>query len=571
VAGPRRPRLERTATVLSLVLLSLASCARAVREERREQIADTQVPVRFAAEAPRSWDFGDGTPRAFGRQVLHAFLKPGRYTVKGYDGEALADAVELAVAPRGVFRAVPADAQAVLIVRSLDELGPTVDFAERFAGAAWAQRALDGLPALAFALEQGSGAGTVVEGGRGVGAFIWRDSDSAVSFVSVFEPAAATAAFEHWLEAHAWERTAELAWRSAALERELRVVVDRGVLYAVVSDPGASPPDAAARIARGDALGLESSRATAASLDDLPSGGVVLLARPPGEGPAADLLVAALKVGPGEAELSGRLAAASPLWPMPGPARAKLLASAPEGPVAVLSLSVPAERVLSLLVGPKKSRARDRLALQVEQLGGELEAGAAALDGTIEALAYFDAEGFLRTATERGGHPEPRGTVLAEGGVTDAPAAATLAGAVMQRWFSPVAASADAGAWRWVASWDEQPVELSVTAGLFSFKAGPALEDRKPENLRASLAKRFGGAFGPGHVSFFGDVGQLRRELLVPRMLKGLDPRRVLTTQALSLTFLDRLTEIDAVLVDLAPDAQGAKLQAWVKLKPRDK
>jgi hypothetical protein len=54
-------------------VLSALSCARAVREERREQAIDTGQTVPFSAERPRRWDYGDGSPAREGQVVEHAF------------------------------------------------------------------------------------------------------------------------------------------------------------------------------------------------------------------------------------------------------------------------------------------------------------------------------------------------------------------------------------------------------------------------------------------------------------------------------------------------------------------
>jgi len=57
---------------------------------------------------------------------------------------------------------------------------------------------------------------------------------------------------------------------------------------------------------------------------------------------------------------------------------------------------------------------------------------------------------------------------------------------------------------------------------------------------------------------------------MVPRLIPDADPRRVITAQALALTFLDQLTQVDQVVLDAVPSPHGAEVQAVVKLRPRE-
>jgi hypothetical protein len=63
------------------------------------------------------------------------------------------------------------------------------------------------------------------------------------------------------------------------------------------------------------------------------------------------------------------------------------------------------------------------------------------------------------------------------------------------------------------------------------------------------------------------DFGQLRQELLLPRLMKDVDPRQALTAQALAATLLDRLTQLDLAVIDLSPTPEGAALQAVIRLR----
>ena len=115
----------------------------------------------------------------------------------------------------------------------------------------------------------------------------------------------------------------------------------------------------------------------------------------------------------------------------------------------------------------------------------------------------------------------------------------------------------------------DRPLEFALTDQALFAKAGSAIDGRDPADLSQALSARFEGAFGPGHASVFLDVGQLRRELLRPRLMTDVDPRRALPAQALAATLLDRLTQLESALVDLAPSPTGANIQAVLRLRPK--
>jgi hypothetical protein len=122
--------------------------------------------------------------------------------------------------------------------------------------------------------------------------------------------------------------------------------------------------------------------------------------------------------------------------------------------------------------------------------------------------------------------------------------------------------------WRFLlSSW---PAEVAVTSNTFFFKAGEPIKNRVGRDLVATWRHEFDDAFAPGHVSLLIDVGQLRRELMEPRAIEGLDPRRVVTAQAIAQTLLDRVTQLDAVVLDIAPDAKGASVQAVVRVREQE-
>ena len=62
---------------------------------------------------------------------------------------------------------------------------------------------------------------------------------------------------------------------------------------------------------------------------------------------------------------------------------------------------------------------------------------------------------------------------------------------------------------------------------------------------------------------------EARREMMIPRVIEGLDPREVVNAQARTLYFLDTVTQLDELMLDIAPDAKGAAVQAIVRLKTK--
>ena len=126
---------------------------KAVRVERRDAPVEAGIPVIFEAESSRTWNFGDGSAPVQGRLVRHAFERPGRYVVRGNEGDSLRDEVALVVAPRPVSHQVPPDAQWAVLVAQAGGLAQLTDAAEQLAGAALVQRWLEIHPVAAWASE----------------------------------------------------------------------------------------------------------------------------------------------------------------------------------------------------------------------------------------------------------------------------------------------------------------------------------------------------------------------------------------------------------------------------------
>ncbi|MEW5743214.1 MAG: hypothetical protein AB1938_30140, partial [Myxococcota bacterium] len=354
--------------------------------------------------------------------------------------------------------------------------------------------------------------------------------------------------------------------RFESVERDLDVFVDRGVLYAVAAPPTHREASVQARVAAMDARGLEADGSTAVALDELAAGGVVLVARPP-EGTSWSLLTLAVKVLGERAWVTGRAHGKGPLWLAPKVDARRLLTQAPAGPIAVASATLPAGALLAL-AGMGKGTPRYReLARELAGEGVELEAALAGFQGAFDAAAYFDVPGFVRGTIASGGRPEPAVSLLAEALVRTSPALERLVGLWAAQLVPGVRRMAGEGVTAWRGAFRARPVEVVLSKEALFVKSGAPVDERESANLSGELGDRFEGAFSPGHVSLFVDVGQLRRELMMPRLMSDVDPRSALTAQALAVTFLDRLTQLDSVMLDAAPDERGAVLHAVVTLR----
>ncbi|MBL8917814.1 MAG: PKD domain-containing protein [Myxococcaceae bacterium] len=553
--------------LVSVVVVAVsASCVRAVREERREQPVDTGQLVRLSSEGPRRWDFGDGAT-ASGQVVEHAFTKAGRYEVKALDGDRVTDRVSVLVQPRDVFHAVVPGAEAVLVFRTLDDVGPAIDFVERLGSVGAVQRLVERAPVLQFALEPGRAGVAAIDRAEGAGTFLVPGVEALVTFFGVHDEAGGTKAFREFLVDHGW-REAEGRFVSQDLRGKL--FADRGTVWFVTGEADAEIDRAAALVLAAPTQGLVSEPAAAAAIAELASGGVAVLARPSAPSRARrvapqawSIAVGALHFGAQEGRLVAKLLAAGPLWKTPPRSRpARLLANTAEGPIAAVSLDVPVVEVLDAFgLGPRSGEVDDE----------EVRAGLAVLSRRLDLSLYADVDAFLAATIRGGGRPAPRVTLLAEAAVPDRVAVRGALERLLMRRREPVdsASEGDTTIWRTVVA--PQPLELALDRDTLYARWGRPLDGAAPIDLVSQLARRSEGACGPGHVTAFIDVGQLGRDLLEPRMVPGLDPRKVITTQALTSTFVTQLTSVEQVFLDLAPTATGASLLLEVKLSPPER
>lgn len=558
----------------ALALLALISCTRAVRSERREQPVDTGVAVAFSAEAERTWDFGDGSAPLTGQAVRHAFVKAGRYEVKAFDAEQVTDVVSVIVQPRSAFHAVLPSAGLAVVARGLDDVAPTIDFLERVGITSGLSTALDQMPMLQFLLAPGAASSTF-DRLEGAGAFTV--GHARISFVGVIDEAAAAKAFGEFLVDHGWTPEEQGAYSRRGTNG--LVFVDRGTLYFASDDEAASLTSVRHRIVEAPALGLDSDVEISSALADAASGGVVLMARANAlEGSLKpknwSVAVGALDVKGDGLRLIAKFSAAKPLWSAPATLAAKrLLNDVPQGPIAAASIDVPVSQVLEALGLDTKRADGEKSKSLVPGLADdddEVRAGLAVLSRRIELALYFDVDEFLAATLRGGGRPAPRVTLLGE---TDVPDRALMKGAierVLSRRRAPYADSEAAGVKTWNTLALDQSLELVLGAKLLSARWGRGVVGIRPIDMIAELAKRSESAAGPGHLTLFVDVGQLARDLLEPRQVPGLDPRKVVATQALTSTFLTQLTSLDQIFLDVAPTPKGATLYLEVRVSRRE-
>ncbi|MBS1149493.1 MAG: putative lipoprotein [Myxococcaceae bacterium] len=563
------------------LLALLSGCHRVLRETKIEGQIDTGVLVDFGEGDGRalSWDFGDGTARAGTQQARHAFLKPGRYLVQGYEGERLAERVEIVVVSRALVRAVPEDAEALVWTPSLKEdLGPTVDFFERVAGPGNALRWLEQawLPALAVELSMGDG--SVVDPQEGVGLMMLPGFPGQIALLGVVDADRAVQALAQKLaQAGAEEdpktddgiRLFVAPWGSAA------AFVDRGYLYLVLPEPEVDAHQvlkAVGRVRSSGLLGLQAYPPFAESYAALGNANLCLYARdnrqvPKGaRPPLLQSVVAGVRVGTVSATLEGTVRTSRPLERTAG--AGSMFARAAEGPVAALKLSLPPEELADLALGQANNGSRGSLLRKLEVAGIDTTASINAFTGEVGVLAWFDAEGFLKNLVGGTGKPDWRGVVhLIAGLTTREPVAPLLTRLLGEAVRAPYADDRDALLWQWRLA--SATATIALTPRALMIRSGDGSGPRANADLSRELGERFKGAFGPGHSSLLVDLGRLKRELDTPRVIPGLDPSKVVTSQGFSSAFLDHLTPIDHVVLDFEPRGNGGRLWGMIRLKER--
>jgi hypothetical protein len=549
-----------------MVVLALCGCLR-TRVERREVPVDTGIALPFGdPHGPvLSWDFGDGTPRVEAAFVKRAFTRGGHYLVRGTEGDRLAWQIELDAVPRPVTRAVPADAEWVVFSPQVKaDFDASLDFFEHVVGAQNLQGMIDGSLLGSLAIDSTT-VGTLVDPLEGIGAFTLPGLDATVALLGVTDEQPA-------LDELA-ARFTGISVGEGALGFETKegsrvlVFADRGYLFAVFPHAPSVAVRVMEHVRAADARGLEQSASYRALPSDR-SGRVVVLGAPRDKRELPiDALWATLSVGAREALLEGRLISSDALWQSQGQGPAfALFARAWEGPVAAASLRLPLPMVRSVL--QKGSPEREASQKRLLSHGIDIERMVKSLTGDVGGLVWFDAEAFLRNLVDGSERPEPKGAALVEVQLSDNQAWEAAVGQMLEV-FLPVRPKVQprADGTVWTTHLAGQDAQLTLEAKAMRLELGSGLKGRTLVDLSGQLQQRFDGAFGKGHASLLLDLGRLRAELETPRVIEGLDPMRVVTVQGFASAFLDRLTPIDHVVVDLAPLPDGAKLSGRVVLK----
>jgi hypothetical protein len=365
-----------------------------------------------------------------------------------------------------------------------------------------------------------------------------------VGVIGVDDDVKARASLREWLAVHDWSFVSDVQGltRFEHEDRALDVFVDRGALYAVESLLTARETSAQSRIAAAPALGLDFDPSLGAALDALPSGSVMTLRRLENS-----LVAAVLRFEKDRVTWEGRLIRARPAWSaVDAGVSPSLLAAAPLGAIAIASTSASLGDVASIFVEPSELP--------------ELVPGLQALDGRLELAFYFDVEGFVRATLAGNGLPEPRALLLIEAGVAEPARVRPLIDALSRRW----GLSLEHQDGTWSGDLRGMPLTIRLTSSRLVVRGGSDSTERQQTDLRAAFPTA---ALGPGHVAAKLDLARLREELLLPRRLQGIDPRRALVAQAAAVTVLDRLTRADTATVLLHPTADGASFELTVTLR----
>lgn len=529
---------------------------KSVRVERRDTPVEAGVPVSFEAESTRTWTFGDGSPVAQGRLVRHAFERAGRYVVRGTEGESLREEITLVVAPRPISHQVPPDAQWALLVTQAGGLAQLTDAAEKLVGADLVQRWLELHPVAAWASESRETGSPLLDPAEGFAIWAWPEHPDALVTTVDVTSTEALPALREWLKGHEWSpvSTVQGLVRFEREDRALDLFFDRGSIYAVESALTGRVASAQQRIAVAPAQGLTFDPEVGAALDALPTGSVQTWQRAAGGLPYRSI-AGAVRFSNQGATWEGRIAAPLPLWIEGTAVTTRLVRKAPESPTVLLSISAPIDSVAKAWPG-------------FPELSAELPsvlAGLAGLGQPLDLLAYPDVPGFIRSTLGGDGLPKPRGVVLLEVPVRAPAAVAVMLRALFVRWEWTMDERRVGENVQWTGVVGGQPLEVTLTPTALLARGG-----RPDERPIADLTTARPTTFEPGHLAVELDLGSLRRDLLRPYRLDGIDPRRTLATQAAATTVIDRLTSLDLATLDLHADAQGARFELTVHFKNRD-
>ncbi|MGA9522805.1 MAG: hypothetical protein WBV82_15160 [Myxococcaceae bacterium] len=558
----------RRLLLLSLILVS-GACHRAARPDvsvPREAFAGEPVRlVASGAEEPGPVWFIDDRQVAQGASVEHSFHTAGVHRVRAeLDGDTL-HVEELTVLPRPVLRAIPAQvAQVTWIPHVQRALEPAVDFLERATPSFSA--AADEDPFLRYALELSAGPPPPELGldpEEGLAAFRLHEVPGSIVTIGVQDDAAALRSVRRAFVQRGYTAT-EASGVIALGHREGRTAfafTDRGYLYLLMSEGAESfaALDRVRDVVRASpAEGLSGDQTLGRLRERVMAGQVYVLLRPrrsAGEGPRIEGALTSLQFASEVLAIDGFVLADGPLWNVTSAPAGSPLEGGAHGPVLAASLSVAPEELAKLLRGGLDGDDDAELA-QLER----------AFTGTVGLTAYLDARGTLDRLGKNPGAPDVSGTLLAHVGVRDRPLAESLVErALRQRGLTYEKRPAtDATAFLFELRGRRAVVE--VTEDRLNLEAGEPLRDREGGRLLQQLQERYGAqTFGPGHASLLIDLGQVLRELSQAQAGGG----KAAAMTGLARSFLQQLTAVDTVFVDVQPVDEGARLKGRVTLRPR--
>lgn len=523
------------------------------------------VPLAFGVEdASAEWTFGDGSRPARGAEVKHAFARAGDYVVRARVGDDELLRQPVTVVPRPVLQAIPPGVSSTIFIPKVrGTLEPAVDFVERAFGRLGPSRTSGREPFFIYAVEL-SGGPPPEEWGldpeEGLATFQFSQSPHLVTTVGIVdEPRALNTAAE-LLAQRGFQlrsnRELPLEFRNDA-GQGIWAFVDRGYLYFVSDD---APPNedgdvsgVMERIRTMPAEGLSGERLEQL-LQQVQAGAAYLYLA--GTSQQTSVL-ASLRISPDRLELDGVLTSSEPIWRTDAAPQIVPLASEAVGPVLAASVSLDPLSLAQLLVQSGL--------VPSTRTPEEVRALAEVLRGDLAVLGYFDAAGTVKRMTQREGFPEVSATVVLHAGIRDRAAAEKWLERTLQAnevLFERRAAS-DAVAYRFVALGRAGVAE--VTADRLFVEVGPALTGRPGVALAQTLQRVYGdAAFSRGHLSAVADLGQVLREL--EQAAPGEDDAKML--RGFASEFLQQLTAIQTVFVDVAPDPLGARLTGRIELRP---
>lgn len=252
-------------------------------------------------------------------------------------------------------------------------------------------------------------------------------------------------------------------------------------------------------------------------------------------------------------DFAGYLASFIPLRPPPRrAAKRSLLRNAPARPMFSIGMWLERELLSQLLFfEPEEGETEQSSPVDLWE-----EALATALDGRLDVLLYVD-ENARDTELLPAVPSIPLSAAMVEGTIADSSAMKRYVEVLLER-LQPhrlrQTRSDKVSTYR--GSVDELPFELRVSDKLINAKLG-RLGKRKFVNWESAMQKKFGGdAFGPGHVSMFVDVAEMRRQLFE---MGGVE------IDAMDDPMAIQWGDVEYIFGDVAPDEGGARFRGKIQ------